>query len=78
MSKEPITFRTESKKRVALDAIASALDRDRSYILNQAVDTYLEIYQWQTEHIKEGKRQAKAGEFVEETEWRGAFNRHRV
>ncbi len=37
MSKENITFRLDSEKRVLLDAIAQGQDRDRTYILNEAV-----------------------------------------
>jgi predicted transcriptional regulator len=38
MSKENITFRLDSDRRVALDAIAAGLDRDRSYIINEAIN----------------------------------------
>jgi len=76
-AKQTITFRTKAETRDRLDQVAEALDRDRSYILNQAIETYLEIYNWQIAHIEEGQRQAKNGEFVPETEWRSAFNRNR-
>ncbi len=72
-----LTFRTESGKRDALDSIATALDRDRSYILNQAIDNYIDVYQWQEDHIRQGQAQALAGDFVQEGEWRKAFSRHR-
>lgn len=76
-AKQTITFRTERETRDRLDQVANAMDRDRSYILNQAIDTYLEIYNWQIEHIKAGQEQARNDEFVEEKEWRAAFNRNR-
>lgn len=76
-AKQTITFRTEVETRDRLDQVANAMDRDRSYILNQAIDTYLEIYTWQIEHIEAGQKQARNGEFVEEKEWRAAFNRNR-
>ena len=43
MSKEIITLRIDSEKRIALDRLAQGFDRDRSYILNQAIDYYLQI-----------------------------------
>jgi predicted transcriptional regulator len=46
MSKEIITLRIDSEKRIALDRLAQGFDRDRSYILNQAIDYYLHINQW--------------------------------
>ncbi len=54
MSKETITFRIEAEKREALDAIAALMDRARSYVLNEAISAYLEVNQWQIEHIQEG------------------------
>ena len=37
MYRETIIFRLETQKKEALDAIAAALGRDRTYALNQAV-----------------------------------------
>jgi len=76
-AKQTVTFRTKVETRDRLDQVANAMGRDRSYILNQAIDTYLEIYNWQIEHIQAGQKQAHNGEFVEEKEWRAAFNRTR-
>ena len=73
MAKEPITFRMESDKKAALDKIAADLARDRSYILNQAIDAFIEIHRWQIAHIKEGLRQADAGEFATDEEVADAF-----
>ncbi|OKH22562.1 CopG family transcriptional regulator [Hydrococcus rivularis NIES-593] len=68
MSKETITFRVDSDKRKALDEIASILDRDRTYILNEAIDYYLEIYRWQIEEIQKGITEADAGDFASDEE----------
>ena len=77
MRKQTITFRVDAQKRKALDAVAAGIDRDRSYVLNEAVSNYLEVHQWQTAHIKEGLRQADAGEFAKESEVSSAFARWR-
>jgi len=63
-----VSFRAEVSKIESLDGIAEAIDRDRSYVLNEAISTYLEIYRWQVEHIKEGLKQANAGKFASEHE----------
>lgn len=68
MKQANVSFRVEAGKVDSLDAIAEVLDRDRSYVLNEAISAYLEIYRWQVEHIKEGVRQADAGEFASERE----------
>ncbi len=77
MSKETISFRLDSSKRKALDEIASLLDRDRSYILNEAIESYLEVYSWQVEHIQEGLRQADNGEFATKEQVATAFAKWR-
>jgi len=77
MGKTTITFRLDADKREALDAIAEVADRDRSYVLNEAIDAYLDVHQWQIEHIKKGLRQAEAGQFAAEKEVARAFAKWR-
>ncbi len=77
MGKETVTFRVDSDKKDALDAIAAGQDRDRSYVLNQAIDAYIETHRWQIEHIEEGLRQADAGEFATDEEVAAAFAKWR-
>ena len=60
MDKQTISFRVNSDKVNALDALAETLDRDRSYLLNEAVDSYLEVHQWQLEQIRKGLQQANS------------------
>ncbi|MGB8885223.1 MAG: hypothetical protein WCC87_00785 [Candidatus Korobacteraceae bacterium] len=63
-----VSFRTDSAKVQALDTLASLQDRDRSYLLNQAVDNYLELQQYHIALIEEGIRQANAGDLVDHSE----------
>ncbi|MGZ4789104.1 MAG: CopG family ribbon-helix-helix protein [Terriglobales bacterium] len=63
-----VSFRTDSKKVKALDALAEVQDRDRSYLLNEAVDHYLDLQQYHIRLIEEGIRQADAGELVDHAE----------
>ncbi len=44
------------------------MDRDRSYIIHEAVDAYLETQRWQIEHIKQGVKEADEGKFVNPAE----------
>ena len=73
MSKENVTFRLDSEKRAALDEIAAGLDRDRSYVLNEAISLYLEMHQWQLEEIQQGIAEAEAGDFASENEVQAVF-----
>jgi len=75
MSKENITFRIDSSKKVAIDALAQGINRDRSYILNEAVNAYLEMYQWQIEEIQKGIAEANAGDFASDEEVKATFAR---
>lgn len=74
-AKEVVTVRLDHEKRAAVDRIAQASQRDRSFIINEAIDAYLATHRWQVEHIEEGLRQAEAGEFATEDEVTQAFAR---
>ena len=73
MKQSNVSFRADTAQIESLDIIAAALDRDRSYVLNEAITAYLELYQWQIKHIKEGIRQADAGEFASDKEVKQMF-----
>jgi predicted transcriptional regulator len=77
MRKNTITFRVDAKKKKTLDSIAAGMVRDRSFVINEAIDNYLDVYEWQAAHIKEGVRQAKAGKFASDAEVASAFARWR-
>jgi predicted transcriptional regulator len=64
MEKQTISFRIDSDKVEALDVLAKALDRDRTYLLNEAVAAYLDVQQWQLEHIQASIKQANAGRLI--------------
>ena len=59
MSKETISLRIAVGKRAAVE-LAAALDRDRSAIINEAIDAYIELHHWQVEHIKRALREAES------------------
>jgi predicted transcriptional regulator len=41
MNRETLTVRVEPGTRKALDGLAEAMDRDRSYVVNEALDAYI-------------------------------------
>lgn len=75
MSKENITFQIDSDKKAALEAIAKGINRDRSYVLNEAIGAYLEIQKWQIEEVEKGISEADAGEFASDEEIKATFAR---
>lgn len=75
MSKINVTFRTNEETIRELDAIAAMSDRDRSYLLNEALDGFLELRRWQLEDVDKGIAEADAGLFATEEEVTAAFGR---
>jgi predicted transcriptional regulator len=65
MDKQTITFRSDRKKIKALDRLARSLDRDRSYLLNEAVDHYLSVHEYHLEQIGKGLQEAREGKLVD-------------
>ena len=63
---EPITIRTA--KVAEIDALAAAMDRSRNYIVNQAIEQYLEANTWQMERIEAGLTAAREGRVVDADE----------
>lgn len=58
---EPMTVRTSKEVIRDLDALAVAMDRTRNYVVNQALQLYLETNAWQIEKIREGLKDAAEG-----------------
>jgi predicted transcriptional regulator len=61
---QTISFRVDEHKKIRLDALAAVQERDRSYIINEAIDSYLALMDWQLDHITVGIKQADQGEFA--------------
>lgn len=75
MEKQTLTFRTNPKKVEALDRLAHALDRDRSYLLNEAVDQYLSVHEYHVQQIRKGLAQARAGELLDYEQVKAAWKK---
>ncbi len=65
MATEAYTVRAESNIVYQLDHIAGALDRSGNYIVNQAIQEYLETHAWQIEKFTQGIEAADNGKLVE-------------
>lgn len=63
-----ISFRTEEEKRDQIDRIAAAFDRDRSWVVNEALDQYIDTYQYQVERIEKSVAAVKAGRTISHEE----------
>ena len=59
-----VSFRIPKEKVEALARLASLQNRDRTHILNAAVDQYLALHSYHEEHIQTGLEQAREGRTV--------------
>jgi len=75
--KQTISFRIDSDQVAALDALAGVLDRDRSYLLKEAVRSYLDVQKWHLQQIQAGIRDAQAGKTRPHAEVRQLVSRWR-
>jgi predicted transcriptional regulator len=75
MEKQTITFRADPRKVKALDRLARSLDRDRSYLLNEAVEQYLSVHEYHLDQIKHGLAEAHAGKLLDYDEVKAGWRK---
>lgn len=71
-----ISFVTPQEKRRRLDEIAAAYGKNLSSVLNEAVDQYIALQEWQFNHIEKGVQAAKSGDFVSEKDVEAFFQQY--
>lgn len=76
MKEGVFTVRIDPKKHKKLDALAKQLDRSRNYVVNQAIEEFLDTHAWQVEQIEKGLAQARSGTFVSDEEMEQIFDRY--
>ncbi len=72
-----ISFRIPADTVESLDELAEGMDRDRSHLLNEAVDNYLRLNEYHIKLIKKGLRAAERGDFVPHAEMKKLMARMR-
>ena len=76
MDTDAFSVRTDSRKIKQLDKLAEQQDRSRNYLVNQAIDQFLELHAWQEERIEAGIEAADDGRFVGEVEMKRIFGKY--
>ena len=71
-------IRSGSTKVKKLDQLANKLDHSRNYLVNQAIEQYLDINAWQIQQIKQGIKAADKGRFVDDNEMQRIFNKYKA
>jgi predicted transcriptional regulator len=79
MTATTISFRTDLEKKEQLDKIAQSLDRDRSWVINEALSNYLDLQRWQQQQIEKGLQALNEGRTISHEEmkqtWRNSRRR---
>ena len=57
-----MSISVSTEKQAKLEAIAAQADCSRSSIVNEAIDYYLDLYDWQTRRIEERLSRAQRGD----------------
>ncbi|VXD23465.1 conserved hypothetical protein [Planktothrix serta PCC 8927] len=73
MNKENMMLTLDSEKKAAISAIATLMERDFSDVVNEAIDSYLDINQWLGSEIERGIGEAEANDFASDEEVQGVF-----
>jgi predicted transcriptional regulator len=71
-----VSFVTEANKRARLDQIAAVFNTNLSAVINEALDQYIDLHEWQLKHIQEGVEEAKRGDFATEEEVDAFFSEY--
>jgi len=64
MTRRTTSIRLQGETLERLDHMAKSLDRSRSWLLDQAVERYLDHEEWFVASVKEGLVQAERGELI--------------
>ena len=60
----PLSLRISEDKARRIEALAKATDRPKSWLLEQALDAYLESQAWQVARIERGLSEVRRGQAV--------------
>ena len=71
----PLAFRVDRERHARLARLAAATDRPKTWILERALDAYLEDQLWQIERIKHGIADVEAGRIVSHEEAMAVLDR---
>jgi predicted transcriptional regulator len=74
MKKVNVTCRLDNEAIAFLDMLGKNVDRDRSYLIKDAVSRYINMHRWQIEEIEKAIAEADAGEFASDEEVEAMFD----
>ena len=63
-----ISFRADAEKIDALDSLAAAQERPRSYLINEAITNYIELHAYQCALVRKGLEEMQKGRVISHEE----------
>jgi len=63
-----ISFRADAAKIDELDQLAASQDRPRSYLINEAINNYIELHAYQDALVRHGLAEMRKGRVVSHEE----------
>lgn len=63
-----ISFRADTEKIEALDSLAAAQDRPRSYLINEAIGNYVELHAYHDALVRKGLEEMRKGHVISHQE----------
>lgn len=78
METVPVSGRVDKIVSEQLELLAKATTRTRSFLIGEAIKTYVEEQSWQIEAIKKGVEQANQGKFASDEKVRKTFAKYGV
>jgi predicted transcriptional regulator len=67
-NEKTISFRAAAETIDALDSLATAHDRPRSYLINEAITNYIELHAYQDALVRKGLKEMRKGRVVSHEE----------
>ena len=68
MASQTTSIRLDEEKLARIDRLAATIDRSRSWVMNQAIEQYLDHEEWFAEAVAEGIEAADRGDLVSHDE----------
>ena len=67
-TEKTISFRADADKIDALDLLAAAQDRPRTYLINEAITNYIQMHAYQDALVRKGLEDMRRGRVVSHEE----------
>ena len=62
--REQVSFKLETNTKRRLEALAAATRRTKTFVLEEAINHYLDLNEWQIKSNEEGLEDARAGRII--------------